>query len=205
MSDEKTMSDELIITLDKARAAMIKGEFELAKALYDSIHDEDMTISEASFFSALLHYEAADDIEGYTEKNKLRALYANLMILTARPFVLEVKADKTISEDIQVYLIGCMLNVVDMKPRFGFKMRFLTAKEMEEGIVLLYQLGDTLKEEYGNHMDLAVQVWKEAIATQREFYGYKYNGIDPETYAAEIKKVEPDYVMPAKPGCVSVG
>lgn len=205
MSDEKTMSDELKITLEKARVAMIKGEFALAKELYDSIHDEDMTISEASFFSALLHYEAADDIEGYTEKCKARSLYANLMILTARPFVLEVKADKTISEDIQVYLIGCMLNVVDTKPRFGFELRFLTAKEMEDGIVLLYQLGDTLKAEYGNHMDLAVQVWKEAIATQRKFYGYKYNGIDPETYAAEIKKVEPDYVMPAKPGCVSVG
>ena len=51
---------------------------------------------------------------------------------------------------------------------------------------------------------LAVSAWKEGVSLQQKWYAYKYEGKSAEEYAAKIQKVEPEYVMPKKAGCISL-
>jgi hypothetical protein len=93
--------------------------------------------------------------------------------------------------------------------RFLFTKRIsTTTSTIETGVLGLYALGNAIKRAFGSNpraMEQAAKAWKEGVALQRQFYGYKYNGVNPEDYAAEIQKVDPAYTMPSKPGCISIG
>ena len=74
-----------------------------------------------------------------------------------------------------------------------------------------YVIGDYLEKEYSSNdkvMKKAVFLWKESVAQQQKYYNTSFarsNPDFPQKYAEKIKKYEPDYVIPKKAGCVTIG
>lgn len=72
----------------------------------------------------------------------------------------------------------------------------------------MYKLGDEIEKIFPKDNDLmaiAVSCWKEGVEYQQKYYGYVKDKSVPEGYAEKIKKYEPNYEMPKRPGCISSG
>lgn len=68
-----------------------------------------------------------------------------------------------------------------------------------------YALGDEIEGAYSSDpalMEIAVDSWKYAIATQLEYRAYFRDKARPQRYAEKIQKYNPGYQLPAKSGCM---
>ena len=65
---------------------------------------------------------------------------------------------------------------------------------------LFYTFGDMVEKEFASNesivKNVAVRMWKEGIALQRQWVGVKYNKQRPIESAEKIKKYEPEYILP---------
>lgn len=195
-----------------ARENLITKKIEDACCHYFKVHEENLNNAEAEFFSAYLGYTSLSS-QGKIA-SATNAFNAMTKYLTkAIKFVKESESVVTDFGDTEEKLVVVLEIIKAYTPitRYLFmKSASSAAKKdiIESGVAALYSLGTAIKNEFGTVngiMEYVVEPWKEAIALQRKFYGYKYNGINPETYAAEIKKFDPTYTMPNKAGCISLG
>ena len=73
------------------------------------------------------------------------------------------------------------------------------------GMVAIRDLGNTIESLYPGNAEaskLSVTAWKEYVSLAQKWYAYAPKG-EAEVYAEKIKKIEPDYEMPKKAGCIS--
>ena len=75
----------------------------------------------------------------------------------------------------------------------------------KNGMFTLRDLGNEIVKIYGGEagaMAIAVLLWKEYVALAQKWYAYPPKG-EAEVYAEKIKKIDPNYEMPKKAGCIS--
>lgn len=190
--------------LDVARAMVVTGDVENGCAHYYKVFEADSENAEAEFFADYLGY--LNLIEQADGPSAARAFSA--MSDCVAKAVKWVKASE--GEDMEKYLVvEKMVKSFTPITRFLYTKRLSTTKTtIEGGVLTLYKLGNVIKDEFGTAPEiqqLILEPWKEAVALQRQFYGFKYNDVKPEDYAAEIQKFDPSYTIPKKAGCVSVG
>ncbi len=188
--------------LTTARDFLVTGDLDNACVHYFEVSKDAPENAEAEFFGAYLGYQSLVEENSASAVNAFKAMAACLE-----------KAVKCVKEsDVEDIGKGLILEkIVEVYTpitRFVFKKFSTTASTIETGVLGLYALGNAIKKEFGSNpeaMKQAAVAWKEAVALQREFYAYKYNGVKPEDYEADIKKVDPTYTMPKKAGCVTLG
>lgn len=186
-----------------ARAFLITGDIENACVHYFKAQEEDANNFEAEFFSAYLGYKQLVEANDASAASAYRTMIQ--CVKNAVKFVKESKGDETWKRMVVATIVDAYTPICRYLCE-GASQR--SNALIEEGVVSMYGLGDVVKKEFNAdpvYMKEAVKAWKEAIALQRKYWGFKYNGIQPDAYATEIKKVEPSYEMPAKAGCISLG
>lgn len=191
--------------LGAARDYLIVGNMKDACVHYAKVSlDYPEEVAEADFFEAYMAYqnllEANDAASAVNAFKVMAATLANAVKCVKESGV----------EDIgKVLILTAMVKAYTPITRFLFTKRIsTTSSTIEIGVLGLYDLGNAIKKEFGSEpqaMEQAVEAWKEAVALQRQFYAYKYDGVRPEDYVAEIQKVDPAYTMPKKAGCISLG
>lgn len=191
--------------LDVARSYVVIGDMDNACVHYAKVsQDHPGEVAEAGFFEAYMSYKSLlEEKDGASATNAFKAMAACL-----KDAVNCIKESG--KEELgQVMILTALVKAYTPITRFLFTQRIsTTSSTIETGVLGLYALGDAIKAKYGSNpeaMKQAVEAWKEGVALQRQFYGYKYNGVTPEPYAEKIQKVEPAYTMPNKAGCISVG
>lgn len=199
------MNDNAKEFLAIARDFLIVGDKEDAYIHYAKVAlDCDPQNSEAQFFMAVMSYNSL-----LNEKDYASAVNAfTSMAMYLKNAVSDVK-NSDLEPAAKRLIIKGMVEAYTPVTRFLFKGRIsTTSSTIQTGVRGLYNLGNAIKDNFDSDpaaMELAAVAWKEGVALQREFYAYKYDGVNPEDYAAKIQKVEPSYVMPKKAGCVTIG
>lgn len=199
--NEKNLTEQEWV--DVARSIIVNdSDFEYAGAHYFKAEEKNPQNAEATFFAAYMSYKSLLG-EGDTA-SATRAFRA--MAENAAAAVEAIKEYQGVAE-MQGVVAGAVAIVFTPVTRYVFTKLHQTAQvNIEKGVLALYALGDALQECFGDSatiVNLAVEAWKEGIALQRQYYAYKYEGVNPEEYAAKIQKVEPTYTMPKKSGCIS--
>lgn len=200
-----------------ARELLMGEHTKDACAHYFKAHEANPENMEAEFFSDYLSYKVLVDKRDYAPaKRAFVSMTKNaaktITCFKEAVFEKDEESDE-IPEDMfqEVNRNILLTKTVDLYlplTRFIFTNRISTTKEVIEGGVLsLYAMGDAIEKEFGTNpkfMEEALRVWKEGVALQTQFYGYKYEGVVADTYVAKIQKIEPSYTKPQKPGCISL-
>ena len=208
------MSEQTSKYLRNARAAREENNTEDAKRFYDMVRTDDPENGEAKFF-----YQYYSLYEGTNGEMPTRF---KTLIKTLNTSVRCV-AESGDSKDEKMNVLSAIVSAfIPMTWSLNRYMNGLTvgsgqnrqrvipatqiAKACEDGVVALYELGDCIAKYFSDKegMALAVSAWKEGVSLQQKWYAYKYEGKSAEEYAAKIQKVEPEYVMPKKAGCISL-
>ncbi|MBQ9805335.1 MAG: hypothetical protein IJW49_02340 [Clostridia bacterium] len=202
--------------LELARSARKENNSEDAKKFYDMARVEDPENGEAKFF-----YQYYSLYEG--KNNEIARRFINLIngIPSSIKCVVNSGADhaeklETIREIVEAYVpMTWSLNRYMNNLTVGSgqnRTRVLSNAEITStcvaGVIGLYATGDLLQTLFNGDaaaMKIAAIAWKEGVSLQQKWYAYKYDGKTAEEYAEKIKKVEPDYEMPKKAGCISFG
>jgi len=189
--------------LTVARDFLIVGEKEKAYVHYGKVSQDNPENAEAEFFAAYLGYLTLLD-----EKNYPSAVNAFKAMAACIKNAIKCVKESDLSDSGKKLILAEMVNCYVPITRYFYTRKISNSSNtIETGVIGIYALGDAIKKDFGTNeeiMALAAEAWKEAIAIQRQFYAYKYNGINPEDYAKEIQKLEPTYIMPKKSGCISL-
>lgn len=200
--------------LKLARAAREEDNSEDAKKFYDMVRVDEPENGEAKFF-----YQYYSLYEGKNGE------IANRFISLSKVLASSVQciADSADSEDEKLAILKAIVEAyVPMTWSLNRYMNNLTVGSGENrqrvlsneqiksacitGVIGVYTLGDTIEKIFGGvpaAMKLAATAWKEGVSLQQKWYAYDYNGKSAEDYAAKIQKIEPEYEMPKKAGCIS--
>ena len=202
MSDtEKNLTEQEWV--DIARNLLYQDELNSASCHYFKASELNPKNDEANYFVAHLGFEGCLEEENPPAASRgYRA-----MAKGAAPAVAAIMQYK--GNEIDDRAVAAAKVATTFITSTTYMSRELRTKDnIVEGVLASYALGDALKEHFGDDEKMiafAVHAWKCGIDIQQQYYGYKYNDVKPETYAAKIQKVEPGYVMPKKPGCISFG
>ena len=206
------MSDTKYLKL--ARTARDENNGEDAKKFYDMVRVEDPENGEAKFFYQYYSLYEGKNIDIANRFIKLvNAIGSSIMMIAESS---DSDADKlaTVKAIVNAYVpmtwsINRYMNNLTVGSGSD-RQRVLSASDInsacQTGVIGLYNLGDAIEKHFGDKpeaMTLAATAWKEGVSLQQKWYAYKYDGKTPEEYTAKIQKVEPDYVMPQKAGCIS--
>ena len=191
--------------VDAARYSLIKDhDTKEACMRYFKAQELNPDNAEAAFFVDLLAYESLREENDRTTASKAFRSMAKNAAVSVRGTKENANSDPVFDSFIASAI------AVEFTPITRYvitTLRWMSADNLEAGVLGLYALGDALKELFEDSetmMKLAVDAWKEGVALQRQFYAYKYDGVVPEDYAAKIQKVDPAYTMPNKSGCISL-
>lgn len=206
------MNEQALKYLKNARAAREEDNSEDAKKFYDMVRIEDPENGEAKFF-----YQYYSLYEGKNGELPTRFNSLTKVLKSSVRFV----AESGDGEQEKMSIISSIVSsFVPMTWSLNRHMNSLTvgsgenrqlvipAKQIQgaciDGVIALYELGDII-EKYFKSADakkLSALAWKEAVSLNQKWYAYNY-GKSVEEYVAKIQKIEPDYVMPKKAGCIS--
>lgn len=203
--------------LTLARELLMGEHTKDACAHYYKVREANPENAEAKFFAAYCGYEVLLEERDYlSAKNAFLAMTKETakIITCFKEAIFEKDEDSSdIPEDefqeiSRNILLTKTVDLYTPLTRFIFTNRISTTKEVIEGGVLsLYAMGDAIEKEFAakpEFMKEALKVWKEGVALQTQFYGYKYEGVVADTYVAKIQKIEPSYTKPQKTGCISL-
>lgn len=208
------MSEQTSKYLKNARAAREENNAEDAKKFYDMVRIDDPENGEAKFF-----YQYYSLYEG--KNGEIPTRFKNLIVNLKT--ALRCVAESTDSDAEKLSVISAIATAfIPMTWSLNRYMNTLfvgsgqnrqlvipakeIAKACEDGVVALYELGDNIVKYFGGNKemtDIAVAAWKEGVTLQQKWYAYKYEGKTAEEYAEKIRKIEPEYEMPKKAGCIS--
>lgn len=189
------MNEQIKEELTLAREAMGKEEYTEALKHYAAVYSNDTKdeeVLEAEYFTLLFHLEDTS----YKIKSFSR-------ICEITPNVIKEIADSSSSDAIKhkqiVAICGEFIPCTWSLYKWSHNNQIL-----KRGIAALYELGNAIEKEFGNK-GAAIHPWKEAVSLQQKFYNVLEDKTLPEKYTKKIQSVEPDYVMPEKSGCISLG
>lgn len=192
------------ITTARALLSDPNADLEYTLAHYYQAHEANPDNAEAEFFAAYLGFKGLSKKgDGASAANAFKAM-TNCLEKAIR-CVKNSEGDETEKYTV----LASMVKAYTPITRYLFaKHLSTTADTIEGGVLGLYALGTTIKNEFGTDaifMQLVVEPWKEAVSLQRTYYAYKYKGVKPEDYVTEIQKFDPSYTIPNKAGCVTIG
>lgn len=198
------MSQKEYQYLTTARDFLVLGEMDKACVHYAKVsQDHPGEVAEAEFFEAYMGYQSL--LEANDAASAVNAFKA--MAACVENAVKCVK-ESDVEEIGKVLILTAMVETYAPITRYLYTRRISTSSStIETGVLGLYALGDAIKKAFGSNpetMKQAAEAWKEGVSIQQQFHAYKYQGARAEDYAAKIQKVEPNYTMPSKAGCISV-
>ena len=207
------MNEQALKYLKNARAAREEDNSEDAKKFYDMVRIEDPENGEAKFFYQYYSLYEGKNGELPTRFNSLTKVLKSSIRFVAESDIGEVEKMDLISAIVSSFVpVTWSLNRHMNSLTVGSgenKQLVIPANQIKgaciDGVIALYELGDTIDKYFGNNkeaMKLAASAWKEAVSLNQKWYAYNY-GKSVEEYVAKIQKIEPDYVMPKKAGCIS--
>ena len=198
------MSQKEYQYLTTARDFLVLGEMDKACVHYAKVsQDHPGEVAEAEFFEAYMGYQSL--LEANDAASAVNAFKA--MAACVENAVKCVK-ESDVEEIGKVLILTAMVETYAPITRYLYTRRISTSSStIETGVLGLYALGDAIKNAFGANpetMMQAAEAWKEGVSIQQQFHAYKYQGARAEDYVAKIQKVEPNYTMPSKAGCISV-
>lgn len=198
------MSQKEYQDLKTARSFLVLGEMDNACAHYAKVsQDHPEEVAEAEFFVA---YWAYQDL--LAENDAASAVNAFKAMAACVENAVKCVKESDEEEIGKILIVTAMVETYAPITRYLYTRRISTSSStIETGVLGLYALGDAIKNAFGANpetMKQAAEAWKEGVSIQRQFHAYKYQGARAEDYVAKIQKVEPNYTMPSKAGCISV-
>ena len=203
------------VYLTTARELLMGRHIEDACAHYYKANELNPKNAEAEFFSDYLGYlSLVEERDGSSAANAFSAMTKCLegAVEDISKAVFEEVPDAEFKGEAfqainRLMVISRLVEIYTPITRYLFTNRLSTTRDtIESGVLGLYALGSAIEKVFGGNLEFmkeAVKAWKEAVALQCQFYGYKYNGVTPDEYVTKIQKVEPAYTKPKKAGCVS--
>lgn len=196
------MNEKELIQL--ARQAICEHKDQLALDCYLKVNKENETNAEAAYWTYTAYWQnCIDNNESYENKYMAFTALSNELV-TAVAEIAGSEGDETI-KDLVLFTFACVyLPIAD----YAVKNAIAAPKDrIEKAALTCYWTGNAIERNFGSKPDFmktACKLWKEGVKLQRQFYAYTYNDNKAEDYAEKIKKVEPDYEMPKKAGCISL-
>ena len=210
---EKIMENSKYLTL--ARQARAERNTEDAKTYYNRVREENPESGEAKFFYTFYAL--------YEGKNgEIPGRFASVCQAVGISIDMVKKSDaplneqySTISEIVAAFVpetwsINRYMNKKNQETKIGDSYVMVFNKSdivscCKKGMFTLRDLGDKLEMTYNSDagaMKIAVLAWKEYVSLAQKWYAYAPKG-EAENYAEKIKKIDPNYEMPKKAGCIS--
>ena len=201
--------------LTLARRAREEDNAEDARKYYDMVRTEDPDNVEARFFYA--YYRLWDGTKGssYTDFITFCKSTRSIVEAIANSDYSESDKERMLADmcasikGLPAAMSGIQIDLWKVAPDSEKQKYNAQKKNCEKmGCELLYNFGDAIEvcfADKSNAYPIAVDAWKMAVAVQQQ---YPYCGIDkslPEKYLPKIKKIDPDYTLPKKAGCISFG
>ena len=198
------MSETEMNKIRSARRFLLDREDQKALDCYLEAKEENADNAEACYWVYTAFWRNCIDNQESNDKKWMAFAVTSGELIKA---VEQIAASEGIIEEkkyILTLFVGVYLPMVD----YAVKTPITTPKDrIERAVNTLYWTGNALESAYSSEPDmmkLACKVWKEGVKLQQKFYAYSYSGT-VEEYVEKIKKVEPDYVLPKKAGCISLG
>lgn len=201
--------------LTLARQARADGNSEDAKNFYNKLREENPESGEAKFFYA--YYALYEGTNAELPKR-----FTNLCQVVPSALKMVNTSELSLTEQLQV--LTEITNA--FVPEVWAENRYMNHKNRETkvgdsyvkvfdagtisscckiGMVAIRDFGNAIENLYPGNADaskLSVIAWKEYVSLAQKWYAYAPKG-EAEVYAEKIKKIEPDYEMPKKAGCIS--
>ncbi len=192
--------------LKLARTFLLQEEDQKALDCYLEVYNENGDNPEASYFvynSACTH--GITDTEESNKNKKTSYIATSKTIVEAMKYIAE--SDESLDDKLAISAaaLGMYLYIIERALQIPFCD---PSERIELAGITLYEVGDAIEKAYNSDrtaMEVAVKSWKEAVKVHQKFYAYKYGGRNVNEYVAKIQKIEPDYAMPKKAGCVTLG
>ena len=204
------MTESEIKYLKLARTARNNDNTEDAKRYYDMVRTENPENGEANAFYQIYSFWEGKKGEAENRFENITKVLVPSVDLIARAE--EPEADKMdaiggiIKEFASVVFAA---NKTYMELQTGSTAKFPSKRIITSGALGLYNLGDAIAAKFSNNstaMKLAAKSWDEGVQIQNKYYAkqFDYRGRTVADYVAKIQKVDPSYVAPKKPGCISI-
>ena len=181
--------------LRAAREAMSSGEIKDAISMYEIAFYENSENPEAKYF-----YHFNKFANSFIKGEELE--YPFLYLINSLEFAVKYVADFDCSDHEKSIVITNMTAtysiifdyIVEAYETLGIDL-------IDDYIMGLYWLGSYIKNDFKekpNFIDFAIEPWEKAIELHQK-YGCKHENYKVENYAEELKKINPDYIIPDKP------
>lgn len=200
------MAENEKLNIQRARAALAEGKQKDAKAYYQKALDENTGNAEAAFWVLAIGWR--DRINSQGNADAMREAFTTMsdaLVDTAE----QLAAPENIGAEkgaILAAAVNAYLPIADYVVRQGESIAGPESR-IQYAALTFYGTGNAIERNFASNpqaMAAACTTWKEGVKLQRKFYAYSYDGNKAEVYVEKIQKIEPDYVMPNKPGCISL-
>lgn len=199
------MSETEMNNIRSARRFLLEHEDQKALDCYLAANKENKDNAEACYWVYTAFWQNCVNNQESNDKKWMAFSATSNELVKAVEQIAESEGLEEEKKYILTLFVGVYLPIVD----YVVKTPIATPKErIERAVLTLYWTGNAIERLYGSDTDfmkLACKVWKEGVMLQQKFYAYSYNDNKVEDYVEKIKKVEPDYVIPKKAGCISLG
>lgn len=199
------MTETELKNLQIARKCLLDGDDQGATDHYLAVHDENADNPEAEYF--VYNTLCTNYIDqGESNENKKLAFVA-----TSKTLVDAVKciAASDCTKEEKLHITARFVGMYCPIAAYIVKVPVMDAStRIQMAVTTLYAAGNAIESAYSGDteaMHCAAMAWKDGVKLQQQFYAYSYDGNKAEDYVAKIQKVQPDYVMPKKAGCISLG
>jgi hypothetical protein len=190
-----------------ARKYLVEEKEQLALDCYKAVYDANEDNAEAAYwvYTALWqHYVDNNEESNVNKRNAFNAV-SNTLVKAVK----EIAASEG-AKDEKVVITARFVGVYALVAAYVVKNPITDAStRIQLAVNTLYAAGNAIESAYGSNdpdsMIVACMAWKDGVKLQQQFYAYSYDGNKAEDYVAKIQKHQPDYVMPKKAGCISVG
>lgn len=197
-----------------ARNARKENNSEDAKKFYDLVRTDDPENLEARFFYSFYSLQAGTN--GEIPNRFLELCRTTISVIEDlskkedndeyKQSLLKEIVDTFVPETWTIYAYTVDLTVGEGNNRVNVIGADKRDRICKEGVKTLYALGDLITSGFSNlpqAKKLAVAAWKEGVFLSQKWYG-SFKKEVTEEYAYKIKKVDPNYEMPKKAGCIQV-
>ncbi len=198
-----------------ARQARAEGNSEDAKTYYNKLREENPEDGEAKFFYTFYAlYEGTNGEIPSRFGHVCQALFSAVKMVKGSGAPTEAQY-ATISEIINAFIpetwsLNRYMNNKNRETKVGDSYvkvfdQSAIVSTCKNGMFALRDIGNELEKLYSGDagaMAIAVSAWKEYVSLAQKWYAYPPKG-EAEIYAEKIKKIDPNYEMPKKAGCIS--
>ena len=198
------MTEKQMENIARARKALREHRDQEALDCYLRVNEEDSNVAEAAYWAYTAYWESCVDKQASAEDKWIAFSAVSAELTKAIEEIVESEGSDVDKLFVVCSFVGVYVPIAD----YAVKNSIADPKKrIERAVLTLYWTGDAIERNFGKDPDFmvaAAKAWKEGVKLQQQFYAYSYDGNKAEDYAEKIKKIEPDYEMPKKAGCISI-